>query len=428
MTPARLGDKIGPLLQSTIVVIALRGLTLLSRFSLTIFIAKYMSLSELGEYGLIAGLIAVSPSALGFGLMNRICRNAATAGVEDTAKAVLQYWAFVGAVYCGLAIVAGWIAIHQGYMRQTEELFALAVTEHFCGDTFILLMSVRRPIVANALMFARLGMSSITFMALSAMIKPLCNVPILVTFMVVANLACAFLFFAATATWPWSRALMSLSVGGLREELKASFALYVNDMLNAFGQYVDRLFVSSYLGLELTGVYVLFWSVGNAMSTLVNNGVILLHRHAIVSSQKNDPAGTSQLLQALIKSTFLSSATLGALGILATYAMSLFLGRVAVSSNLYVLGLITIGFIIRMIYEAIGIGLYSGHQDRSSLLTSFLVLSLTLLLDALAIPWLGLPGAGAVIVAAYSFGALLRWRLVQRWFDRRRSLGVMVPG
>ena len=421
-------DRIGPLLQSTVVVIALRGLTLLSRFSLNIFIAKYMSLSDLGEYGLIAGVIAIIPNALSFGLMNRIGRNAVTSTIEDTTRELLQYWIFVAMAYCAIGGIAGAVAIHQGYGRQAGEIFALTITEHFCGDAFLILMSVKRPIVANLLMFGRLGVSAVAFMALSLIARQLRNIPMLVIFMAAANIFCALLFFATTATWPWSRAVASLRVNSLKDDLKGSFTLYLNDMLNTFGQYVDRIFVSSYLGLELTGVYVLFWSVGNAMSTLVGNGVILVHRHAVIYSQRKYPASTPGLLINLVRSTLISSVVIGSVGVAFLYAISLYLGKIAVSDNLYVLGLIMAGFVIRMVYEAIGVGLYSGRQDGASFLTSLLVLSLTLLLDALAVPWLGLSGAGAVIIVAYTFGALSRWYLVQRWFDRSRSLNAVVSG
>ena len=60
----------------------------------------------------------------------------------------------------------------------------------------------------------------------------------------------------------------------LSQNLHGSLTLYVKDVSVSVSAFLDRFFISAFLGLELTGVYTLFWSIANVMHSLAVYGVM----------------------------------------------------------------------------------------------------------------------------------------------------------
>lgn len=399
---------------SSVAVIALRGMTMAARFLLTMYIAKYMGFEALGEYGLIAGAVAIIPTAISFGLINRMVRSAVTASVEETTHALVQCWFFLGLLYLVLGSIACGVAVEQDYLLLVGEIFALALTEHLAGDCFQVLVTIERPVYANTLMFVRSGLSTFAFMVTGTFFSSLNTIPALIGTFAFANLISVVFFFIATAEWPWGQALSSIGIHQLRRGIRNSLVLYSIDVLSVAGQYMDRFLVSLYLGLELTGVYVLFWSVGNALCNLTSTGVILLRRPAIIRAQKERPDLVIPLLRGLIISTFWSSLVLSMFTAVVLYVLLPHLGKPSAVSNISVLWLILTGFVIRMTYEAISVGFYSREQDHLTLFSALLVLTVTCVLNVILIPYFKLNGAALVIIVAFSIGGCFRWYLFLR--------------
>ena len=66
--------------------IGLRGLGLVSRFALMIYIAKYLDLDFVGAFGLVYGALAILPVFLGFGLNYRLNREIVELPIEDAGR------------------------------------------------------------------------------------------------------------------------------------------------------------------------------------------------------------------------------------------------------------------------------------------------------------------------------------------------------
>ena len=60
----------------------------------------------------------------------------------------------------------------------------------------------------------------------------------------------------------------------LSQNLHGSLRLYVKDVSGTISAFLDRFLISAFLGLELTGVYTLYWSLASVMHSLAVFGVV----------------------------------------------------------------------------------------------------------------------------------------------------------
>ena len=84
--------------------------------------------------------------------------------------------------------------------------------------------------------------------------------------------------------------------GFLFDELHGSLTLYVKDVSVTVSAFLDRFLISAFLGLELTGVYTLFWSIANVVHSLAVYGVVQAQLPLLVASaQSGDQAAFGAL-------------------------------------------------------------------------------------------------------------------------------------
>src|SRR5687768_443224 len=84
----------------------LRAGSLVLKFALTLFVARFLGLEDLGRFGLITGVTNFSPSILGFSIMPSIARHAVTQTLEEITLALRHYIAILVGVYIIVAILA----------------------------------------------------------------------------------------------------------------------------------------------------------------------------------------------------------------------------------------------------------------------------------------------------------------------------------
>src|SRR6185312_9014088 len=56
--------------------------------------------------------------------------------------------------------------------------------------------------------------------------------------------------------------------------IRPSLPFYVKDLAAAASLHLDRFLISAFLGLELTGIYTLFWSITNVVHNLAVYSVV----------------------------------------------------------------------------------------------------------------------------------------------------------
>ena len=70
-------------------------------------------------------------------------------------------------------------------------------------------------------------------------------------------------------------------------ELRGSLVLYIKDVSSTISMFLDRFLISLFLGLEMTGVYTLFWSITNVVHSLAVYDIIKAQLPSLIASGRN---------------------------------------------------------------------------------------------------------------------------------------------
>lgn len=125
---------------------------------LTIFIARYLSLSDMGTYELVTSVLAIAIQLLGMRLDYKVVREIVDAAPLQIATLMRDEAVFYFLNY-GLLILAaaGLIVFFPGMLDYKIILITtfLSILESFCTVTSTNFIYLKRPILANFLFFLR---------------------------------------------------------------------------------------------------------------------------------------------------------------------------------------------------------------------------------------------------------------------------------
>lgn len=401
---------------TSLTIMGLRGLALVAKFSLTLFIAKFLDLEALGVYGLIAGAAVIFPIVAGLGLIRVLSRNAVSQRLAEVTRVLRLYWGVLAAMYALVGVVGLGIGVYLHQLELVSIVLLIVFLEHVNGDLFVLLNHLLRPLLANVLMFLRTGAWISVYMALALLFPSFRDLDVLLLFWAGGGLLALAGFAVAARDWPWLHA----TVGGERrawffQHFNASRTLYINDIANAAAQYTDRYLVSLFMGLEFTGVYVLFWSIGNALSNLVDTGIIQISGPRLINAHAGRDGSYWSVFRHLLTETLGISVVLAIVtGIVVKVAVP-YLNQPLVADWMAVLWLILLGFVLRMTYEIQGAVFYSRSKDVFTLFSGLFVIALSMVANVTLIPPFALNGAASAIIVSYVAGIIVRHVMITRY-------------
>jgi O-antigen/teichoic acid export membrane protein len=401
---------------TSLTIMSLRALALASKFALTIFIARFLDLETLGMYGLVAGAAVMFPVVASLGLIRILSRNAVSQQLDEVTHMLRRYWAIQAVVYGVIGIVALGLGAYLDQLSLASIIVVIVFLENVNGDLFVLLNHLLQPRLANVLMFFRTAGWICGYMTIAFMFPALRNLQALLEFWIAGSLLAIAGFALAARDWPW---LHRKSGAGHKEwfshHFRASRILYINDIANTVAQYTDRYLVSLFLGLELTGVYVLFWSIGNALSNLVDTGIIQVSEPKLIDAHAAQDGSYWRVYRILLVETIATSMVFAVVtGVLVHIAIP-YLNRPLAADWTQVLWPVLLGFVLRMAYEVQGTVFYSRRKDPFTLFSGLFVIALSIVANMLLIPVFVLYGAASAIIVSYIAGIIARHVIITRY-------------
>lgn len=404
--------------RTALAIVVLRAGAIAAKFGITLFIARCLDLEALGLYGLVAGATVVVPVLAGLGIIGALGRASVDQAPREVTAALVPYWTLVAGLYLAAAAACLPLAHLHGRAGTALLVALLLLVEHLNTDVVVVLNCRRRPRLANLLLVLRSLAWIAAYVGLALAVPALRNLEAVLAFWLAGSGAALLCFARACRDWPWRSALASSPGaflrplrGGtrLRALVRGSRTLYLNDLANTGGQYLDRYIVGAFLGLEAAGVYFLFWSLANALGNVVNTSLLQVQLPTVIRS-RGDPRRQGRLLGALRREAALASLVLAAATAVLAHLAVAVVPDPRLGGHGPVLLVLLVGFVLRMVYEVEGVGFYSRHEDRDTLLSALLVLALSLATTAALTPPLGLAGPALAVVVSYSGGWLWRWR------------------
>ena len=392
-----------PLLQHSkiepLFLMAIRMTSLVSKFVLTLFIARYMGFEDLGVYGLIASATFIVPTVVGLGIMHMKTRDAVMQAPQKVVHNIYLYGRYSIVVYALLFMLSALIGHQFNQMQLALLVMAVIFAEHFNNDWYFLLLNVSKPLAANILHFVRTTIWICTFMVAAFFYEDLRNIEILVLLWFYGSVAALFGFFIVTKDWPWSKRLkFPPLLTWLKSEVKPAKAIYVYNVINSFLQYIGNFFVSVFLGLELTGVYVYFMQIINALSNLLRTGVIQTTRPKLINAREESAEKFRSIYLSCRKSAIFFALLMVVFAVPSIYVVTLYIvDKPLVLEWFPVFAIMLMFFVGQMLVEVDNLILYSNHRDDLLLRLNVIGIFCFVVLSVILVPVFSLWGAAAVV-------------------------------
>ncbi len=347
--------------------IVLRGMTLVSKFILIFFLAKFLVSGEVGLFGLLSATVGYALYVVGFEFYNFSTRE--MIGEEPKRwlgmiRDQLVLYIILYVVFLPFALFVffkGWLPWTHVYWFVT-----LALLEHIAQELNRILVAVSEQLLASVVLFLRSGAWCLVVVAVMWVDPASRNLEfVLGGWVLGCFFACAI---AIKKVLSFDKASLKDSVNWswIARGIKIAIPLLIASLAIRGIFTFDRYWVESVSGLSVLGAYVLYVGMATAVLSFIDAGVIVFFYPKLVSSaKKGDTSGFKKDMKDLTINIVGVTAFL----ILACYGVSGFvlqwLNNSVYSENVSILYWLLAAIAIYSVSMIPHLGLYSFGYDTA---------------------------------------------------------------
>ena len=234
---------------------------------------RYLSLTEVGIYGLVSGSVTILMTVIGFRLDYIVSRELVGA-TPAAAMLKMRDQAVVNFIGYGV-LLGGMLAFSRTFLPGVDTgylvfIFLLSVLENFAANTFANMTSLGFPLSANVVYFIRsaLWVFPVIFLGLGTpRLRSTLVILVAWTSGIVISL---IVTIWAGRRMPWHLAWHSLiDWQWVRVSLAKCSLIWIGSIGITSSFFIDRFFVAGFLGLDLAGVSTFYASFAAALYALV---------------------------------------------------------------------------------------------------------------------------------------------------------------
>lgn len=353
--------------------VALRGITLLSKFILVFFLAKYLDPDQVGLYGLLTATIGYAFYFLGFEFYTYSNRELIKKNTE-WAFILKSQLIFTFVMYVFFAPFLGLIFYFKLLPSSLALMFfTLLVLEHFSQEFNRIFIALSKPLLASIILFIRSAVWIYVVLAFMFSSEQYRNLDfLLLNWLIGAFFACfiSILVIYRMKLTGWQTAVnWSWIKHGAKKA--APFFIAAAALRGLFT--IDRYWMESLSSLKTVGAYVLFMSISNALISFLDSGVFVFSYPELIKhfEKKNAEAFKLQfkkLLKQVIAVVFVFSA----ISLFTLKYVLFFLNKqhyIDASWMFPYLLLATVFFCLGMVPQY---GLYAQNKDRHIIISNVL--------------------------------------------------------
>jgi O-antigen/teichoic acid export membrane protein len=405
---------------STALNFSLRLTSLGGKMMLSLYMARFFGLSDLGVYGLAFGCVMIAVAVFGVRLDYILSREIAgfdperasasfgTISVFYLANFAIGIW--LAAVFC-----SGSINAPRGALLL---ILVLCCLESYANLLFNLIISLGRSTLANALFFVRAGLWTAPAILLSWLYPHLRSAEFILMCWVVGSAASIVL----SLPFLYRRGVRfrldpQFIKSWLGPSLGQVFMVWVGSVATTVGSYLDRFILAHYMPLEQVGVATFYLSFTTPILTLIQSSTVAVNYPQLITL--HDAGDEAGYYREFYRLAFLAAALSGGILLMLGLAIPGFAfvtHKAELLANVPGLALLLFATLLRTHAESAYYLLFIERRHTAIWSGNILFLLASWGLNVLLIPRYGVLGLG--VAAVISVLILLAWRL---WFARRRK-------
>jgi len=401
----------------------LRLLPLGAKLLLTLYMGKYLSLADMGVYGLAFGVVTVLRAVLGQGFDYIVTRDVVGA-TPLTALHKMRDQALLYSINYGVLILLAILGVFTHAITISPKLVMitvlLTIVEGYASALYDNANSMNQQLLANVIFFIR---AAFVFpVVLLGWLYPSLRTAevVLSAWLIGATLAVA-LNLVLWRAMPWGEALRRpVDWDWIRRGLKKCWPIWLGGMGATAGLFVDRFLVERFLTLDDVGVLTFFFSFANALGNLMQSSVLAFAYPRLIALHRE---GAADRFRREARQAIQQMAVIGGgmalLFAIAVPILGAYTGRPLIMDSAMTLWLMLLGVWIRLNSEMLNFVLYARNQDRAIWLGNLLFLIPAVGGNAVLVPLIGLPGVGWASILAAVCIFVWRWRHIHQDREHR---------
>lgn len=402
-------------LWASLINATLRGLGLVLRFVLMVYLARYASFETIGAYGLVYAAASLTPAVLSFGLhyrLNRRIIDAPQLEVGHRLRDRLLLHLLVFAVLAGLggAVVGVTDFVPSGLAEVLGRTAVACLGELLLNEIHLNLISNRRPVLANVVYFCRSVFWVLPFIAVSFFHPAMRGLGGIVSWWLGGQLLALAVFGYGVRHWPWREILRRpIDFPWLLEKPKTSALIYVSDIGTNTSMFADRFVMSAFLSVHDIGIYTFFWNLANGLQQLVFTAVVqIAFPHLVTAARSLETGALRRRLRAEMARTFVTALLFGGLVYAMAPVLDVLVGRHALVSHEGLFAALLGTALIRGLGDMAQYGLYAKGKDRHFALINICAALSSTGFSAAGLALGGLAGIGPALILSSTTVLLLR--------------------
>lgn len=395
------------MLTTSLFNLALRGLTLTSKFLLMIFLARYLQPEEMGIYGLMTTTVATALFFLGLDFYVYSTRELLASGVTNQARLLRDQAIFHALVYL-LTLPLLLLVFTAGILpwKFLGWTYLLLIMEHISQEAYRLLTALSRPIEANVALFLRSGA---WIFAICAFIfwAPSTRDLITVWSGWGVGVALSIVYSGYILRYLGWRDAFTLPIdwNWIRSGLVTSLPFFASTLALKAIEYSDRYFIEHFHGKSDVGIYTFFIGIAGSVQVFIYAGVLsILYPKLVHAAQNHQTEYYHIIFKQMTKATIIATLLVGFVAAIAIIPLLWLVNRPVFSENLPVYWILIAWASITSLGQIPHYGLYAQKKDRAIVVSTFIAVCFSLIGNALLIPKWGL--MGAAISSTLAMGVL----------------------
>ncbi|MBR0777401.1 lipopolysaccharide biosynthesis protein [Bradyrhizobium diazoefficiens] len=381
----------------------LRSSTLGLRFLLALYIAKFLGFEATGVYGLTVGITGLVPALIGWGLNYFVAREVVGRRPADAVPLVKDRL-LVTTISLALLTLAAIVTAFAGGFEITRLHVIIAILvwlETYALDLHLPLIGLELSNQANMLVFIRSAVWIPPIVALGFLLPKFQTVEIILEAWIVADVCALGILFFIGRHWHIRKSLRrTIDFAWIRARLRRSWYIYLSDLGIVGFMYADRYIVSYFLGLTATGIYTFFWSLTNALQTLVATTVVQIALPALVKSfPLGDHSAWRHELRRQFAKTIGLSVGLAVMIFLFGEVLLRYLAMTSLAEHRGLFLLMLATSVLRSCSDLANVGITSTGRDRSYATINIFGVVLSIASCVLGVVVFGLVGIGIASLA-----------------------------
>ncbi len=269
--------------------LALRGLSMGSKFVLVIFLAKYLSVEDIGLYGLIVATVSFSIILLG-GEFYTYSQRELLSESSNRWCWILQHQSLATILLYFLILPLQLLVFYNGWLplELISLYFLLLVSEHIAQEINRILITFQQQLIASFILFFRLGAWCWVVIALFILDDTSHNIETVLFCWLVGSVVSVIVGAVFIIKQLSELKFAKVDISWIKKGYKVAFKFFCATLCFRAIMTADRYFMDYVGGKDLLAVYVVYVSIAMAINSVLVPAVFSFVYPKLVSNYKKN--------------------------------------------------------------------------------------------------------------------------------------------